>query len=345
MGLNYKEAGVDKEAGYREVQLIKEHVARTKTPGTLSDIGGFSGVFQPDLTGMTEPVLVSGTDGVGTKLKLAFLTEKHDTIGQDAVAMCVNDILCQGAKPLFFLDYLATGVLEPEKMAKIVKGVADGCVLAGCALIGGETAEMPGFYAEGEYDIAGFAVGICDKKDLLEQENVQEKDVLIGLPSSGLHSNGFSLVRKIVFDRKEIAEDFTPEGWETSLFETLLTPTRIYVPQVLPLLEKKLLHAAVHITGGGFYENLPRAIPEGLCAQVDTKDIQTHPVFSLLQEWGGIATREMYATFNMGVGMVLFVAPENKEPVLHLLTEAGESPLVLGQVGKGTEKVQVCLPD
>lgn len=343
MGLNYKDAGVDKEAGYQQVQLIKEHVARTRIPGTLSEIGGFSGVFQPDLTGMDEPVLVSGTDGVGTKLKLAFLTGIHSTIGQDAVAMCVNDILCQGAKPLFFLDYIATGELIPEKMAEIVQGVADGCVQAGCALIGGETAEMPGFYADGEYDIAGFAVGICDKKDLLGTDRVKEGDVMIGLPSSGLHSNGFSLVRKVVFERKEIEKDYTPEGWDQSLFETLLTPTRIYVKQVLPLLEKKLLHAVVHITGGGFYENLPRAMPKGLTADVDAKNIPAQKVFSLLQEWGGIEEEEMYGTFNMGIGMVLFVAKENQSAAMDLLQDAGENPVVLGTVTTGTERVKVWL--
>lgn len=342
MGLNYKDAGVDKEAGYREVQLIKEHVARTKIPGTLSELGGFSGVFQPDFSGMEEPVLVSGTDGVGTKLKLAFRTGIHSTIGQDAVAMCVNDILCQGAKPLFFLDYIATGALIPEKMAEIVQGVAEGCVQAGCALIGGETAEMPGFYAEGEYDIAGFAVGMCDKKDLLGRERVQEGDVLIGLPSSGLHSNGFSLVRKIVFERKKIQEDYTPDGWDHSLFETLLTPTRIYVPAVLPLLEEKLLQAAVHITGGGFYENLPRALPEGLGVTVHTDAVEEPAVFSLLKEWGGISFEEMYGTFNMGIGMVLFVKEENKTRVLEQLEIAGEEPVVLGSVQKDETQVRVC---
>lgn len=344
MSLNYKDAGVDKEAGYREVQLIKEHVKRTEIPGVLSSIGGFSGIFAPDFTGMEEPVMVSGTDGVGTKLKLAFLTEIHDTIGQDAVAMCVNDILCQGAKPLFFLDYIATGKLEPEKMALIVKGVADGCVHAGCALIGGETAEMPGFYQEGEYDIAGFAVGMCDKKKLLGREKVQEGDVCIGLPSSGVHSNGFSLVRKLLFDVKAMKEDVTPEGWDRSLFETLLTPTRIYVKPVLPLLEKELIHAAVHITGGGFYENLPRALPEGLSVTIDTEKIAKLPIFDLLQQWGGIETKEMYGTFNMGIGMVLFVPEENKEEVLSMLKAGGENPVVLGQVQRGEEQVNLCFP-
>ncbi len=345
MALNYKDAGVDKEAGYREVQLIKSHVKRTEIPGVLSAIGGFSGCFQPDLTGMKEPVLVSGTDGVGTKLKLAFMTDIHDTIGQDAVAMCVNDILCQGAKPLFFLDYIATGVLDPEKMATIVKGVADGCVEAGCALIGGETAEMPGFYSDGEYDIAGFAVGICDKEKLLGKERVQEGDVLIGLPSSGVHSNGFSLVRKLLFEMKNIKEDFVPEGWDQKLLETLLTPTRIYVKSVLPLLEEDILHAAVHITGGGFYENLPRALPEGLSAVVDTALIPQLPVFSLLQEWGGIETKEMYGTFNMGIGMVLFVPEDRNGCAMELLKAAGEAPVVLGRVERNAEPVQLCFPE
>lgn len=345
MALNYKDAGVDKEAGYREVQLIKEHVKRTEIAGVLSSIGGFSGVFAPDFSNMEEPVLVSGTDGVGTKLKLAFLTDIHDTVGQDAVAMCVNDILCQGAIPLFFLDYIATGKLEPEKMASVVKGVADGCVEAGCALIGGETAEMPGFYREGEYDIAGFAVGMCDKKNLLGKERVQTGDLLIGLPSSGVHSNGFSLVRKLLFDIKDIHKDYTPEGWGKSLFETLLTPTRIYARALRPLLEKRLIHAAVHITGGGFYENIPRALPEGLSAVISVQRISTPPIFPLLQEWGGIETEEMYGTFNMGIGMVLFVAPENEEEVLAVLADAGENPVLLGSVEENGEPVQLCFPE
>lgn len=342
MALNYKDAGVDKEAGYREVELIKEHVKRTKIPGVLSDIGGFSGLFAPDLTGMKEPVLVSGTDGVGTKLKLAFETDKHDTIGQDAVAMCVNDILCQGAKPLFFLDYIATGKLDPEKMADIVKGVADGCVLAECALVGGETAEMPGFYQDGEYDIAGFCVGIVDKEKILGPDKVQAGDVMLGLASSGVHSNGFSLVRKIVWEKMQFAKDHTEERLEKPLLETLLEPTRIYTKAVMPLILEELVHACVHITGGGFYENIPRALPDGLGIQVDASVIETPDIFDLLQEWGGVATQEMYGTFNMGIGFVMFV-PENKvEEAMELLKQNGENPVRLGVVEEMEDKVRVC---
>ncbi len=345
MALNYKDAGVDKEAGYREVQLIKEHVARTKIPGVLSDIGGFSGLFAPDLTGMEEPVLVSGTDGVGTKLKLAFETDIHDTIGQDAVAMCVNDILCQGAKPLFFLDYIATGKLVPEKMADIVKGVADGCVLAECALVGGETAEMPGFYQDGEYDIAGFCVGIVDKKKILGPDRVKEGDVMIGLPSSGVHSNGFSLVRKIIWDKMNFDKNHREETLEKPLLETLLTPTRIYTKQVMPLIENDLVHACVHITGGGFYENIPRALPEGLGVKVDTDAWKVPEIFNLLQHWGGTSRKEMFSTFNMGVGFLLFIPQDKEEEAIALLKEAGEEPIPLGVIEKSEEKVHLCSID
>lgn len=345
MALNYKDAGVDKEAGYREVQLIKEHVARTKIPGVLSDIGGFSGLFAPDLTGMEEPVLVSGTDGVGTKLKLAFETDIHDTIGQDAVGMCVNDILCQGAKPLFFLDYIATGKLVPEKMADIVKGVADGCVLAECALVGGETAEMPGFYQDGEYDIAGFCVGIVDKKKILGPDRVKEGDVMIGLPSSGVHSNGFSLVRKIIWDKMNFDKNHREETLEKPLLETLLTPTRIYTKQVMPLIENDLVHACVHITGGGFYENIPRALPEGLGVKVDTDAWKVPEIFNLLQHWGGTSRKEMFSTFNMGVGFLLFIPQDKEEEAIALLKEAGEEPIPLGVIEKSEEKVHLCSID
>lgn len=345
MALNYKDAGVDKEAGYREVQLIKEHVARTKIPGVLSDIGGFSGLFAPDLTGMEEPVLVSGTDGVGTKLKLAFETDIHDTIGQDAVAMCVNDILCQGANPLFFLDYIATGKLVPEKMADIVKGVADGCVLAECALVGGETAEMPGFYQDGEYDIAGFCVGIVDKKKILGPDRVKEGDVMIGLPSSGVHSNGFSLVRKIIWDKMNFDKNHREETLEKPLLETLLTPTRIYTKQVMPLIENDLVHACVHITGGGFYENIPRALPEGLGVKVDTDAWKVPEIFNLLQHWGGTSRKEMFSTFNMGVGFLLFIPQDKEEEAIALLKEAGEEPIPLGVIEKSEEKVHLCSID
>lgn len=341
MGLKYSDAGVNKEAGYREVQLIKDMVARTYTEGVLSELGGFAGVFQPNLTGLKEPVLVSGTDGVGTKLKFAFLTDIHNTVGQDCVAMCVNDILCQGARPLFFLDYIAAGELIPEKMAQIVQGVADGCVEAGCALVGGETAEMPGFYAEGEYDMAGFAVGMADRSKLLGSHRVQEGDVLIGLPSAGVHSNGFSLIRHILFEKKGLTEDMTPEGWDRSLFTTLLTPTRIYVKSVLPLVDDGLVQAAVHVTGGGFYENIPRAVPDGLCAALKTNGISVPSEFRLLQEWGGVSEEEMFGTFNMGIGMVLFVREEDEEEALTRLRAAGEEPVLMGRIEPGEEKVRL----
>ena len=325
----YAASGVDITAGYKAVQLMKEHVARTATEGVVSDVGGFGGLFAPDLTGIEEPVLVSGTDGVGTKLKLAFLADKHDTIGIDAVAMCVNDIICCGAKPLFFLDYIACGKNVPEKIAEIVKGVAEGCVQSGTALIGGETAEMPGFYPEDEYDLAGFAVGIADKKRMMDKANVAEGDVIIALPSSGVHSNGFSLVRKV----------FDIENADRELIEMLLTPTKIYVKPVLELLQKVDVKAIAHITGGGFYENIPRSLPAGLTAKIKKDDVRILPVFEKIAETGGISERDMFNTFNMGVGMICIVKAEDAPQALTTLMENGEDAYILGEVVTGDEGV------
>jgi len=341
MSLTYKDSGVDKEAGYREVQLIKSFIKKTHIPGVLSELGGFSGLFQLDMTGMTEPVLVSGTDGVGTKLKLAFLTDRHNTIGEDCVAMCANDILCQGAKPLFFLDYIATGKLVPEKMASIVEGVANGCVKAGCALIGGETAEMPGFYNDGEYDVAGFVVGVVDKSKIITGEGIEEGDLIIGLPSSGLHSNGFSLVRKLVLEKLGLSLDqFYPELGKT-LGEELLTPTRIYRDPVYEIIEKFQVKGMSHITGGGFYENIPRMLPEGLRAKIDIGTINTPSIFKLIQSWGNIDEEEMYGTFNMGVGMVLAASPSEVDGIMEFLKGKGEEFYVLGEVIKGEKGVEL----
>jgi len=342
MSLTYKDAGVDKESGYKEVQLIKGLVKKTHIPGVLSDIGGFSGLFQLDVKAYEEPVLVSGTDGVGTKLKIAFMMDKHDTVGEDCVAMCVNDILCQGAKPLFFLDYIATGKLVPEKMAKIVEGVASGCIKAGCALIGGETAEMPGFYNEGEYDIAGFGVGVVDKKNIITGSNIKEGDIVIGLPSSGIHSNGYSLVRKIVFEKKKMDVDtFIPE-LGTTLGEELIKPTRIYSDVVLSLIERFDIKGLSNITGGGFFENIPRALPEGLTAYINRSNIETPIIFNLLMKWGNIEEKEMYGTFNMGVGMV-FIADRNElNEIEEHLKAKNERYFILGDIRKGNEGVVLC---
>jgi phosphoribosylformylglycinamidine cyclo-ligase len=341
MSLTYKDSGVDKEAGYKEVQMIKAFIEKTHIPGVLSHLGGFSGMFQLDISEMKEPVLVSGTDGVGTKLKLAFMMDRHDTIGEDCVAMCANDILCQGAKPLFFLDYIATGKLLPEKMASIVEGVANGCVKAGCALVGGETAEMPGFYQEGEYDVAGFVVGAVDKSKIISGDTIQPGDVILGLPSSGLHSNGFSLVRKIVFDRMGYSVDTHIEELGSTIGEELIRPTRIYSEQVLPLLEKYEVKGLSHITGGGFFENIPRMLPDGTRARVYPNVIRTPKIFKLLQEWGEIEEEEMYGTFNMGVGMVLVAAPDEAERIAHHLVERDEDFYVLGEVIEGEKGVDL----
>lgn len=342
MSITYKDSGVDKEAGYKEVQLIKNLVKKTHIPGVLSDIGGFSGLFQLDKSNYEEPVLVSGTDGVGTKLKIAFMMDKHDTIGEDCVAMCVNDILCQGAKPLFFLDYIATGKLIPEKMAKIVEGVSNGCIKAKCALIGGETAEMPGLYSEDEYDMAGFSVGVVDKQKIINGSTISEGDLIIGLPSSGVHSNGYSLVRKLVFEKKGLKVTDYIEELGCSIGEELLKPTRIYTDPVYELVEKFNIKGLSHITGGGFYENIPRMLPDGLTAQIDCTKINTPPIFSLLKEWGDIHIDEMYSTFNMGVGIVFVISKKDLSHVEGFLKDKNENYYILGEIVKGNEGVILC---
>ena len=331
---SYKAAGVDITAGYRAVELMKKHVARTM-PGGRADIGGFGGLFPLDMAGMQEPVLVSGTDGVGTKIKLAFLMDKHDTVGIDCVAMCVNDIICCGAKPLFFLDYIACGRNEPEKIASIVGGVAEGCVRAGCALIGGETAEHPGLMPEEEYDLAGFAVGVVDRSRIIDNTAMRAGDVMLALPSSGVHSNGFSLVRK-VFD-VEHCDLRAPvkELGGASLGETLLTPTRIYVKPVLALLKEVAVKGISHITGGGFYENMPRSIPKGLGVRIRRADVKVPPIFGLIQSTGGISEHDMFNTFNMGVGMSIVVAKEDADRALAVLAANGEQAYVLGEIVPG----------
>jgi phosphoribosylformylglycinamidine cyclo-ligase len=342
MALTYKESGVDKEAGYKEVQLIKNLVKKTHIPGVLSDLGGFSGLFQLDTNEYKEPVLVSGTDGVGTKLKLAFMMDKHDTIGEDCVAMCVNDILCQGAKPLFFLDYIATGKLIPEKMAAIVEGVSNGCIKAGTALIGGETAEMPGFYNENEYDMAGFCVGVVDKRKIINGSEIQEGDLIIGLPSTGIHSNGYSLVRKIVFEKQNLNVDSYIDELGSTIGEELLKPTRIYVDPVYDLIQRFNIKGLSHITGGGFYENIPRMLPKGLSANIDCSNIDTPKIFKLLQDWGNISIDEMYSTFNMGVGMILVIAKKELEDIEKYLVDKDEKFYLLGEIKKGDEGVVLC---
>ena len=335
---SYKEAGVDVTAGYKSVELMKKHIAKTKIDGVISGIGGFGGCFAPNLTGMEEPVLVSGTDGVGTKLKLAFLLDKHDTIGIDCVAMCVNDVVCGGAKPLFFLDYMALGKNVPEKVAEIVSGVAEGCVQAGCALVGGETAEMPGFYPVDEYDLAGFSVGIVDKKDIIDGEKLQAGDVLVGLPSSGVHSNGFSLVRK-VFGIDETTINKTYDELDKPLGETLLTPTKIYVKPLLALIEKCEVKAVSHITGGGFYENIPRMLKDGMSAKITKSAVPVLPIFNIIQREGNISEHDMYNTFNMGVGMIIAINKADVDTALSVLKEAGENAFVLGEIVEGDKEV------
>nr|WP_300003498.1 phosphoribosylformylglycinamidine cyclo-ligase [Tissierella sp.] len=342
MSLTYKDSGVDKEAGYKQVELIKESIKKTHSKNVLSSIGGFSGLFQLDMMGLKEPVLVSGTDGVGTKLKLAFMMDKHDTIGEDLVAMCANDIICQGAKPLFFLDYIGTGKLEPEKMAEVVEGVSQGCIKAGCALIGGETAEMPGFYKEGEYDLAGFCVGVVDKSKIIDGKSIVAGDKIIGLPSSGIHSNGYSLVRKIVLERQAMDLNEPVEGLEGTLGEELLRPTRIYMDPVLDLVKEFKIKGLAHITGGGFYENIPRVLPEGLTAHIDKSKIETPEIFNLLKKWADMEEKEMYSTFNMGVGMIAVVSPEDEEAVASFLKDKGEKFYKLGEVKKGDEGLILC---
>ncbi len=338
----YAAAGVDITAGYKAVELMKQHIAKTMTKGVCSDVGGFGGLFELDLTGITKPVLVSGTDGVGTKLKMAFLMNKHDTVGIDCVAMCVNDIICCGAKPLFFLDYIACGKNVPEKIADIVKGVAEGCVQSGAALIGGETAEMPGFYPEDEYDLAGYSTGVVDKDKIIDNKTMAEGDVIIALPSSGVHSNGFSLVRKVFDVENSDIKAPVDELGGKSVGETLLTPTRIYVKPVLSLLEQVKVKGISHITGGGFYENIPRSIPDGLCAKIDKSAVKVLPIFKLIQQKGGISEHDMFNTFNMGVGMSITVSENDAEKALEILKANGEDAYIIGEIIKSEEKIVLC---
>lgn len=337
----YKAAGVDVTAGYKAVELMKQHVSRTTTSGVYDSIGGFGGMFMPNLVGMKKPILVSGTDGVGTKLKLAMLLDKHDTVGIDCVAMCVNDVVCVGAKPLFFLDYIACGKNNPEKIATIVKGIADGCIETNCALIGGETAEMPGFYPEDEYDLAGFTVGIVDEDNILNKERVQAGDVIVGLASSGVHSNGFSLVRKVFdIDKEEDLHAYT-EQLSKPLGEVLLTPTKLYVKPVLNVLEKVKVKSIAHITGGGFYENLPRAYGENLTADITLGTWPILPIFNLIQEKGNISSHDMFNTFNMGIGMAIIVSQKDAQQTIDILKDSGIQAYQIGKMIEGDHSVVI----
>lgn len=337
---SYKDAGVDVTAGYKSVELIKSHVERTRIPGVMSAIGGFGGMFAPDMTGIANPVLVSGTDGVGTKLKIAFLMDKHDTVGIDCVAMCVNDVACSGAKPLFFLDYVAVGKNIPEKVEQIVKGVAEGCVQAGCALVGGETAEMPGFYPVDEYDLAGFCVGMGDRDKLVDGKNLRAGDVLIGVESSGLHSNGFSLVRKVFRITEERLKLHMNDLGKT-LGEELLTPTKIYVKPLLELMSKVDVHAISHITGGGFYENIPRMIEGDLTAVIEKSKVPVKPIFKIIQN-EGIPERDMFNTFNMGIGLCIAVAPDKADEAVRILESCGEKAHIIGEMKQGEKGIELC---
>ena len=335
---SYKKAGVDVTAGYKAVELMKVHVKRTMTEGVLSGIGGFGGLFEPDLTGINKPVFVSGTDGVGTKLKIAFLMDKHDTIGIDCVAMCVNYIICCGAKPQFFLDYIAVGKNYPEKVAQIVSGIADGCVQSECALVGGETAEMPGFYPVDEYDVAGFAVGVVDKDKILKPDTQKAGDVLIAIKSSGVHSNGFSLIRKVfTVNEQTLARHFSDLG--TTLGESLLTPTKIYVKPILSLISQVNVKAISHITGGGFYENIPRSLPDGIAAKIRKDSVQILPIFDLIARTGHIPERDMFNTFNMGVGMTVSVDKNDADKALEILNNSGVEAYILGELVNSDEGV------
>lgn len=345
--LTYKDAGVDTKEGERAVKLMKDHVKKTFNPNVLTGLGSFGSLFKLDVAGMNEPVLVAGTDGVGTKLKIAFLTDRHDTVGQDCVAMCVNDVLCQGAKPLFFLDYIATGKVKAEKIADIVKGVADGCQLGECALVGGETAEMPDFYSDGEYDMAGFCVGVVDRSRVIDGSKIKEGDTIIGIPSSGIHSNGYSLVRKVFFDKMQMkVSDYVDELGET-LGEALLRPTRIYTKAVNAVTEQVDVAGIVHITGGGFFENIPRIIPQGLGVEIHLGSWKIPSIFGYIQKCGGTPDRDLFATFNMGIGMMMVVDPQKAEQVMAALKQAGESPSVIGRIvtedQAGSERV--CFTD
>ena len=338
---SYREAGVNIDAGYEGVRLMKDHVARTMIPGVVSDIGGFGGLFAPDLAGMTEPVLVSGTDGVGTKIRIAQLMDKHDTVGIDCVAMCVNDIICCGAKPLFFLDYIAIGKNEPEKVATLVSGVAEGCVQAGCALIGGETAEHPGMMPAEDYDLAGFSVGIVDKPKVVDHSSMKAGDVILALPSSGIHSNGYSLVRK-VFNVEHANLNLYCEELGQTLGEALLTPTVIYVKPVLACMDAVTVKGVSHITGGGFFENIPRCLPEGLTAKIEKAAVKTPPIFSMLQRMGNIPEHDMFNTYNMGVGMTVIVAKEDADKALAALQSQGCAAYVIGEIVESDERVTLC---
>lgn len=338
---NYKEAGVDVEAGYKAVNLMKSHVKKTLRPEVLTEIGGFGGLFSLEGMNYEKPVLVSGTDGVGTKLKIAFLMDKHDTVGIDCVAMCANDVACSGAQPLFFLDYIALGKLIPEKVEQIVKGVSDGCIQAGCTLIGGETAEMPGFYPEDEYDLAGFVVGIADKDKLVTGKKIKSKDIIIGLASSGIHSNGYSLVRKIFDINNKVLGEYKDILGKT-LGHELLTPTRIYVKTILTLIKKYNIKGIAHITGGGFLENIPRMLPDGMKAVIQKGTWPIHPVFKLMQEKGNVSEKDMYNTFNMGIGMVLVVPAEIAPFVVAEANNQREKAYIIGEIVKGEEKIEIC---
>lgn len=344
MGLDYKDAGVDVEAGYKAVKLMGEHVKSTFRKEVLTDIGGFGGMFTLGGLNMKEPVLISGTDGVGTKLRLAFVQDKHNTVGIDCVAMCVNDIICNGAQPLFFLDYIACGKNIPERIADIVSGVAEGCRQSGCALIGGETAEMPGFYPIDEYDMAGFTVGVVDKCDIINGEKIMEGDVIIGLPSSGCHSNGYSLVRKVFDPIEECAKEYVEELGQT-IGDALLTPTKIYVKEILDLVKKVEIKGISNITGGGFIENIPRCIPKGknLCATIEEGTWPVLPIFEIMQKRGKIDRAHMYNTFNMGIGMVLVVAKENVDAALKVIEDMDEKAYVIGKITSNEKEVEVCL--
>lgn len=339
---SYAAAGVDITAGYKAVELMKKHIAKTMTSGVCSGVGGFGGLFELDMTGITRPVLVSGTDGVGTKLKLAFLMDKHDTVGIDCVAMCVNDVICVGAKPLFFLDYIACGKNIPERIADIVKGVCEGCVQSGAALIGGETAEMPGFYPVDEYDLAGYCTGVVDKAKIIDNNKMKEGDVMIALPSSGVHSNGFSLVRKVFDVENADIKTLLEELGGKSIGETLLTPTKIYVKPILALLEEVQVKGISHITGGGFYENIPRSIPDGLGARVQKSAVKILPIFDLIAKRGGISERDMFNTFNMGVGMCVIVDKADADKALGILRGQGEAAYVIGEIVKSEDKITIC---
>ncbi|TXJ38061.1 phosphoribosylformylglycinamidine cyclo-ligase [Brachyspira aalborgi] len=335
----YAKAGVDITAGYKSVELIKKHIAKTNIKGVISSIGGFGGLFELDLKGIKKPVLVSGTDGVGTKLKIAFLMNKHDTIGIDCVAMCVNDIICVGAKPLIFLDYIACGKNYPEKISEIVKGIAKGCVQSNCALIGGETAEMPDFYAKDEYDLAGYSTGIVDKSKIINNSLIKKGDIIIALSSSGIHSNGFSLVRKILNIDNSNINNVVKELGKKSIGEILLTPTKIYVKPILKLLKKIKVKGISHITGGGFYENIPRCIPNGLCAEIEKNKIKILPIFKYIQKIGNIEERDMFNTFNMGVGMCIIVSKKDAEKTIEILNSCKEDAYIIGKIIENKEKI------